>query len=141
MFWEPSIAQMRPDVVRIQTQAGSLGYPNTYADTLCFVEGTVSARNIAQRFYLIDVFAVHGVSGGPVFHWANSGKVQVIGVMVAYHANLAVGTPLPGLSRAQDVSHFHGVIEHVKSIDEANARKKEFEEQSRAQAGTACRLQ
>jgi len=49
--------------------------------------------------------------------------------MVAYHANLATGAPLPGLSRAQDVSHFHGVIEHVESIDEANARKKEFEDQ------------
>lgn len=126
------------DAVSIGSQVGWLGFPNTYADTLCFFQGTVSARNVTQRFYLIDGVAIHGVSGGPVFHWSNSGEVQIIGVMVAYHANLATGAPLPGLSRAQDVSHFHGVIERIKSIDEANIRKKEFEEQqSRGQAGTA----
>ncbi|MET3225078.1 hypothetical protein ABIE85_002111 [Bradyrhizobium diazoefficiens] len=125
------------DPVSIGSEAGWLGYPNTYAETLCFFAGTVSARDVSQRFYLIDGVAIHGVSGGPVFHWSNSGEVQIVGVMVAYHANLATGSPLPGLSRAQDVSHFHGVIERIKSIDEATAKKKEFEEQSRAQAGTA----
>jgi trypsin-like peptidase len=126
------------DPVSIGSESGWLGYPNTYADTLCFFAGTVSARNVTQRFYLIDGVAIHGVSGGPVFRWSLNGEVQIIGVMVAYHANLATGAPLPGLSRAQDVSHFHGVIQQIKSMDEANARKREFEEQqARGQAGTA----
>ncbi|NPU10918.1 trypsin-like peptidase domain-containing protein [Bradyrhizobium sp. 83002] len=125
------------DTVSIGSEAGWLGYPNTYSDMMCFFAGTVSGRNVAQRFYLIDGVAIHGVSGGPVFRWSSQGEVQIIGVMVAYHANLATGAPLPGMSRAQDVSHFHGVINHIKSIDDANVRKKEFEEQSRGQAGTA----
>jgi hypothetical protein len=109
------------------------------ADTLCFFTGTVSARTVAQKSYLIDGVAIHGVSGGPVFHRSiDSGAVEIIGSMVAYHPNFSAGAPLPGLSRAQDVSHFHGVIEQVKSIDEANVRKKQFEEQqARGQAGTA----
>jgi len=28
---------------------------------------------------------------------------------------------------AQDVSHFHGVLQHVRSIDEANKKKQELE--------------
>ena len=125
------------DPVSIGSQVGWLGYPNTNADTLCFFAGNVSARNVAQRSYLIDGVAIHGVSGGPVFHLSQSTALEVIGVMVAYHANLATGAPLPGLSRAQDVSHFHDVIQQIKSIDEANAQKRKFEEQARAQAGTA----
>jgi hypothetical protein len=122
----------------IGSEVGWLGYPSMNADMLCFFAGAVSAQNLAQKSYLIDGVAIHGVSGGPVFHRSvDSSIVEIIGCMVAYHPNLAAGTPLPGLSRAQDVSHFHGVIQHVKSIDEANARKKEFEDtQGRGQAGT-----
>jgi hypothetical protein len=47
------------------------------------------------------------------------------------HANRVTGETLPGLLRAQDVSHFHGVANHVRSIDEANAKKREFEEAQR----------
>jgi hypothetical protein len=93
----------------IGTDVGWLGYPNISADTLCFFTGTVSARNVAQKHYLIDGVVIHRVSGGPVFHRADSGSVEIIGCMVAYHPNLAAGSPLPGLSRAQDLSHFHGV--------------------------------
>jgi hypothetical protein len=35
---------------------------------------------------------------------------------------------LPGLLRAQDVSHFHSVAGHIRNIDEANAKKREFED-------------
>jgi hypothetical protein len=123
--------------VSIGAELGWVGYPTMAADTLCFFAGTVSARVVDKKFYLIDGVAINGVSGGPVFHFSASG-VQVIGCMVAYHPNLATGAALPGLSRAQDVSHFHGVSEHVRSLDEARARKIEFEEQqARPQAGTA----
>jgi hypothetical protein len=52
----------------------------------------------------------------------------------AYHANRATGEALPGLLRAQDVSHFHGAAETIKNIDEANAKKREFEETQKQKA-------
>jgi hypothetical protein len=44
----------------------------------------------------------------------------------------ATGEALPGLLRAQDVSHFRGIAERIRNIDEANAQKREFEEAQKA---------
>ena len=52
----------------------------------------------------------------------------------AYHANRATSETLPGLLRAQDVSHFHVAANHIRSIDEANLKKREFEEAQGAKA-------
>jgi hypothetical protein len=60
---------------------------------------------------------------GPV-----SDVVQIIGCVSAYHASRATGEILPGLLRAQDVSHFHAAAERIRSIDEPNVKKHEFEE-------------
>ena len=112
----------------IGIDVGWLGYPNIDAYTLCFFSGTVSARQGHLKAYLIDGVAINGVSGGPVFHCPDSDRVEIIGCVSAYHANRATGETLPGLSRAQDVSHFHGVAAHVRSIDEGIVKKREFEQ-------------
>jgi hypothetical protein len=111
----------------IGIDVGWLGYPVIEAGTLCFFAGTVSARQESRRAYLIDGVAINGVSGGPVFHCVAPDSVQVIGSISAYHANRATGEALPGLLRAQDVSHFHQVLQHVRNIDEAVVKKKELE--------------
>ena len=97
----------------------------------------ISARLESGNAYLIDGVAINGVSGGPVFHCPDSERVQIIGCVSAYHANRATGEALPGLLRAQDVSHFHGVSEHIRSIEEAHARKLEFEAAQKEQQSTA----
>jgi hypothetical protein len=118
----------------IGADIGWLGFPTIEPDILCFFAGTVSARQIAKKAYLIDGVAINGVSGGPVFHCPNPDKVQIIGCVSAYHANRATGEALPGLLRAQDVFHFHGVAKHIQSIDEANVKKREFEEAQKLKA-------
>jgi hypothetical protein len=106
---------------------GWLGFPAIEPDTLCFFAGTVSARQTNRKAYLIDGVAINGVSGGPVFHFSTPDEVQIIGCVSAYHANRATGETLPGLLRAQDVSHFHGVARFIQTRDEANAKKREVE--------------
>jgi hypothetical protein len=88
----------------------------------------------AQKSYLIDGVAINGVSGGPVFHCTYSNKAQIIGCVSMYHANRVTGEALPGLLRAQDVSHFHGVAGYIRNVDEANAKKREFDEAQRQQS-------
>ncbi len=114
----------------IGVDIGWLGYPAIEPDTLCFFAGAVSARQESRKAYLIDGVAINGVSGGPVFHCSSpdSEDVQIIGCVSAYHANRATGETLPGLLRAQDVSHFHVAANHIRSIDEANLKKREFED-------------
>jgi hypothetical protein len=109
---------------------GWLGYPAIEPDTLCFFAGVVSARLEATKAYLVDGVSIHGISGGPVFHYPSpaSDEVQVIGCVSSYHANRATGEALPGRIRAQDVSHFHQTAGQIRSIDEANVKKREFEE-------------
>lgn len=121
----------------IGVDIGWLGYPVIEPNSLCFFAGTVSARQATRKAYLIDGVAINGVSGGPVFHCPTPDKAQIIGCVTAYHANRATGEALPGLLRAQDVSHFHSIAGHILSIDEANAKKREFEEaqKQKSQAG------
>jgi hypothetical protein len=106
---------------------GWLGFPAIEANTLCFFAGTISARQSNRKAYLIDGVAINGVSGGPVFHSPTPAEVQIIGCISAYHANRVTGETLPGLLRAQDVSHFHDITKFIRNFDEANARKREFE--------------
>jgi hypothetical protein len=114
----------------IGLDVGWLGFPAIDSGTLCFFAGAISARQANRKSYLIDGVAINGVSGGPVFHCPSPGDprdVQIIGCVSVYHANRATGEALPGLLRAQDVSHFHWVANRVRSIDEAKAKKREFE--------------
>jgi hypothetical protein len=109
-------------------EIGWLGYPAIEPFTLCFFAGTISARLENRNAYLIDGVAINGVSGGPVFHFGMSpNEPQIIGCVSAYYPNRVTGEALPGLLRAQDVSHFHGIADRVRSIDEAYAKKAEFE--------------
>ena len=126
---------LRPVDTRLSigVEVAWLGYPAIEAWTMCFFSGTVSARRDDLKAYLIDGVAINGVSGGPVINSTQTDGVQFVGVMTAYRANRAYGDSLPGLSIAQDVSHFHGVIKHVRSIDEANKKKKELEQQQNEQ--------
>jgi hypothetical protein len=112
----------------IGMEVGWLGFPAIEPNTLCFFSGTVSAHLAARKAYLIDGVAIHGVSGGPVIHCPDSENVQIVGCVSAYHANRATGEALPGLLKAQDVSQFHDCAKLIRSIDDANAKKREFEE-------------
>ena len=118
----------------IGIDVGWLGFPNIEPNTLCFFAGAISARQEARKAYLIDGVAINGVSGGPVFHCPNPETVQIIGCVSAYHANRATGEALPGLLRAQDVSHFRGIAEQIRNIDEAAEQKRAFEEAQKAKA-------
>jgi len=116
----------------IGVEVGWLGFPNIEAYTLCFFSGNVSARQEFRNAYLIDGVSINGVSGGPVLHMTKTDGVQVIGIVSAYHANRASGEALPGLLIAQDVSHFHDVLQHVRSVDDANKKKRELDEAQKA---------
>ena len=111
----------------IGVDIGWLGFPAIEPNTLCFFAGTISARQGQRKVYLIDGVAINGVSGGPVFHCPTPGEVLIIGSVSAYHANRVTGEALPGLLRAQDVSHFHDAAQWIRNIDEANVKKREFE--------------
>lgn len=116
--------------IDIGSEVGWLGFPSIAPDTLCFFSGNVSARQEFRNAYLIDGVSINGVSGGPVLHLSGTDGVQIMGTVSAYSANRATGEVLPGLAIAQDVSHFHSVVSHVNSLDEANRKKEAFERQS-----------
>lgn len=90
----------------IGMEVGWLGYPSIAAATLCFFSGNVSAWQDTRSAYLIDGVAINGVSGGPVLYSTSADGAQIVGAISAYRANRATGEALPGLSIAQDVSHF-----------------------------------
>ena len=117
-------------------EVGWLGYPGIAALTLCFFSGIVSAR--IPHGYLIDGVAINGVSGGPVVSYLPEKKtIQIVGTVSAYAPNRATGDTLPGLSVAQDISHFHESIAKIKSLDEAN-KKKQIEEAERQAAASSA---
>lgn len=103
----------------IGVEVGWLGFPAIASDTLSFFSGNVSARQENQSAYLIDGVAINGVSGGPVLYSTPAEGLQVVGIISAYMANRT----LPGLSFAQDLSHFHGVTTYIKSVDEARQKR------------------
>jgi hypothetical protein len=112
-------------------EVGWLGYPYIEPYVLCFFSGCISARREERKAYLIDGVSINGVSGGPVFYSNEADGVKIVGIVSAYKANRATGSALPGLLIAQDVSHFHGVIKHVKSMDEARKKKQELKEEEK----------
>jgi len=118
------------------TEVGWLGFPaiGPNTDTLCFFSGNISAWEGARARYLIDGVSINGVSGGPVLYSTPADGVQIVGAVTAYIVNRATGEALPGLSLAQDLSHFHAVATRIKSIDEA--KKKQQAEQAAQAAQT-----
>lgn len=117
----------------IGADVGWLGFPSIEAYTLCFFSGNVSARPTNRNAYLIDGVAINGVSGGPVLYSTGADSVQVVGIITAYQASRQAGGPLPGLSIAQDVSHFHDIIQHVKTMDDAQKTKAKLEQEGKPQ--------
>lgn len=118
----------------IGADVGWLGYPAIEPNRLCFFSGKISASHSGN--YLIDGVAINGVSGGPVFHSSEVSGIRVIGCVLAYLPNVSTGVSLPGLARAQNVSHFHQVATQVRNIDDARRRQQEFDEQMRTQQAT-----
>lgn len=110
------IVKVRPIEHRLETgvEVGWLGFPFDL-DALCFFSGRISTFLNSRHAYLIDGVAVQGVSGGPVICSHSTEGVQVVGSITAY-----IGTgEQPGLSVAQDLSHFHEVVGNIRSMDEA----------------------
>jgi hypothetical protein len=124
------VIQLRPidDALPIGVEVGWLGFPALVPDTLSFFSGNISARQENRKAYLIDGVAINGVSGGPVVYSTPTEGVQIVGIISAYMANRARGDALPGLSFAQDVSHFHSVTKELKDFDEA--RRKQLEQKN-----------
>mgnify|MGYP001613888457 CR=1 FL=1 len=115
----------------IGNEVGWLGFPAIEPFTLCFFSGNISAWQEFRKAYLIDGVAINGVSGGPVMFLHDTDGVRIVGIVSAYMANRATGETLPGLLYAQDVSPFYGVIDHIRSLDDANKKKQEFEMQQK----------
>jgi Trypsin-like peptidase domain len=107
-----------------------LGYPGIAKHSLCFFSGNVSAWLESNSAYLIDGVAINGVSGGPVIYSPLGTETQIVGSISAYSANRATGEALPGLSVAQDVSHFLEAASRIRSIDEANQQKQTVQQSS-----------
>lgn len=121
----------------IGNEVSWLGFPGIEPYTLCFFSGNISAWQDFRKAYLIDGVAINGVSGGPVTYLHSTDGVKVVGIVSAYRANRAAGDTLPGLLYAQDVSHFHSVIHKIRSLDDANRKKKELEQQQQSEKTTA----
>jgi hypothetical protein len=119
----------------IGNEVGWLGFPAIEPYTLCFFSGSISAWQDFRKAYLIDGVAINGVSGGPVAFLHSTDAVSIVGIVSAYRANRATGDSLPGLLYAQDVSHFHGVINQIRSLDDANKKKQEIEQQRKRYPG------
>jgi len=132
---EEPIALFPTDIrLPIGAEVGWLGYPAIAEHTCCFFSGNVSAVWDIRNAYLIDGVAINGVSGEPVIYSADASgnSVQIVGAITAYRANRATGETLPGLSLAQDVSHFQAMLSHVRTLDEANRRKESAKAEAEA---------
>jgi hypothetical protein len=114
-------------LTNIGAEVAWLGFPAIEPWTLCFFSGNISAWQSRRKAYLIDGVAINGVSGGPVIYPTGTKSSQIVGIISAYQPNRAMGEALPGLSIAQDVSHFHDVINTIRSLDDAKKKKLELE--------------
>jgi hypothetical protein len=134
-FPEVAVQLIPPDRrLPIGREVGWLGYPAIAAYTACFFCGNISALEDWRNAYLIDGVAINGVSGGPVIYCDPTDGVQIVGSISAYRANRATGEALPGLSFAQDVSHFQAMATNLKNIDEANRQKETIKAEQQQQA-------
>lgn len=113
------------DRLPIGSEVGWIGYPGIGPQILCFFSGNISARNESRHTYLIDGVAINGVSGGPVLHSTPTDGVKIVGTIAAYMVNRNTGEALPGLSVAQDVSHFHATVSRIRNLDEAKKKQSE----------------
>ena len=120
-------------LLSIGNEVSWLGFPAIEPYTLCFFSGNISAWQDFRKAYLIDGVAINGVSGGPVTYLHSTDGVKIVGIVSAYRANRAAGDSLPGLLYAQDVSHFQGVLQHIRSVDDANKKKLELEQQQQTE--------
>lgn len=112
--------------MRVGVEVGWLGYPGIGINTLCFFSGKVSAWDFGTSAYFIDGVAINGVSGGPVFRPVTDPPfAEIIGSITAYLPNRQISGP--GLSIAQDVTHFQNFVTTMKNRDEAARKKKEQE--------------
>jgi hypothetical protein len=116
--------------ITIGNEVGWFGFPGIEPYTLCFFSGNVSAYRADRKAYLIDGVAINGVSGGPVVYSTGTDGVQVVGIISAYRANRLGPDALPGLCIAQDVSFFHDVIQHEKSLEEAKKKEKQIPQET-----------
>lgn len=125
-----SLLPLRPldKPLDIGSEVGWLGFPYLEPYTLCFFSGCISARREDRKAYLIDGVSINGVSGGPVLYATETEGIEIIGIVSAYIANKATGETLPGLSVARDVTHLHGVVQTIKSIEEARKKKQQLKE-------------
>jgi hypothetical protein len=116
--------------LRVGHGVGWLGYPVIGDNALCFFAGNVSAWRNKTEEYLIDGVVINGVSGGPVMcsRSGDAPALEIVGAITAYISNRATGATLPGLSVAQDISHFQRVVTSLTTQDEAAQKKKEQEE-------------
>lgn len=121
----------------IGNEVSWLGFPAIEPYTLCFFSGNISAWQDFRKAYLIDGVAINGVSGGPVTFLHSTDGAQIVGIVSAYRASRATGDALPGLLYAQDVSHFHGVLHKVRSLDDASKKKREIEQQQQNEKNPA----
>jgi hypothetical protein len=121
----------------IGNEVSWMGFPAIEPFSLCLFSGNISARLEYRNAYLIDGVAINGVSGGPVMFVNPTEGVQVVGIVSAYRASKTSGDTLPGLLYAQDVSPFHGVIAQVRSLDDANKKKLELEQQQQSEKTNA----
>lgn len=121
----------------IGNEVSWLGFPAIEPYTLCFFSGNISAWQDFRNAYLINGVAINGVSGGPVLYVSQTKDIQIVGIVSFYKASQTTGDALPGLLYAQDVSHFHGVIAQVRSLDDANKKKLELEQQQQTDKNIA----
>jgi hypothetical protein len=107
-------------VLRVGTEVGWIGFPTLEPETPCFFSGMISARQDHKNAYLIDGVAINGVSGGPVIFIDQEDRVKVVGTVSAYRINKTTGDALPGLLIAQDLSLFHDIITHIRSVEDSD---------------------
>jgi hypothetical protein len=121
---------------KVGVELGWVGYPALAPSDLCFFHGFVSSYVQDKNSYFIDGVAINGVSGGPVFdQYEDGAPSNIIGLVSAYHANRQPGATLPGLLRAQDVTHLHALIATLKTVDDALAAQ-EAAQKGKEQAPT-----
>ncbi len=136
---EEFIRLLPPDApIAIGNEVGWLGFPGIAPETLCFFNGSIAARMESRMAYFIDGVAINGVSGGPVIYADPANGAQIVGIVSAYHANRQMDGILPGLLISQDVSKFHAMINHVRSIDDARAEKERNEQQGKGEPGVGA---
>jgi hypothetical protein len=113
--------------LKVGVELGWIGYPGVAPWESCFFSGRVSSYRMKEEEYLIDGVAIHGVSGGPAFHFGSESPI-IVGLVTQYVANRASGDALPGVAVVQSVGSVRMQIAAIKSFGaamEENALKKQ----------------